>query len=541
MISASDVEKFGYCPLSWYLSFKQRLTEAKEEEREKAEEEDKKTQEALKKGEEAHHKASMDMEAIIKKQGRIQSTKISWLAFTVVSLLVAVNGGLILALIVYEQDNQVISRILTGVSLVWILVSLYYFISLLLTEKRLKWPFLGLLKFMVSKPQKRPRSRKEIKKRREFFLLALILIVIAAVLLFNVGIHSYVDKYVAQNILIIIALVWMLASSVILFFILRKKEHIPIYKNKYLIGFTLVAFIFALNAFIINRLDVIKEAKTVTLIFGFIAVVWMLVSLFILNIAFSESFRIHHNFKMLLTGKKKLMDTILTKLESGDIEERMKRHEKGVLYFAVISIFLGLNSAWVSINPNIDIAYILEIIALMWLIGASFLLFINLTTQREMGELKEAYKIEKDTKVEYTDTESTGGEKAKLFKSKKHGVSGRPDIILEKDDEHIPVEIKTGRVPKGPYFSHIIQIAAYGLVLEEEYGKRPSYGLIKYGPKGDEKEFKIDLDDDLMKLLKEKLDLMREGIKTGDVHRNHRRDGKCRSCSRRRDCPETLV
>jgi CRISPR-associated exonuclease Cas4 len=550
MISASDIEKFGYCPLSWYLSYKQRLEEGpldQEDPEEKKEETQKKekpekTEKALEKGKEAHKEAGIDLESIMKKQGQIESTRISWIAFVAISVLVAINGGLILALIIYEQDNEIVSRILAATSLLWIFISIYYFISLILTERRLKWPFLGLLRFMMSKPKIRPQTAKEYKKKMEFFKMAVIMMIIAGVLLFNVAIHYRdIDKQIAQNILIVIALVWMLASSIILFFTLRKGEHIALYKNKLLIGFTLVAFIFASNAFIINRLDVIKGAETVTLVFGIIAVIWLLLSLFFLNVAFSESFRIHHNIKRLLKKKTKIVSTLLQKLGPEDIEERVKRHEKGVLYFGVISIFLGLNSFIVGINPNIDIAYILEIVALIWLLAALFLMFINLTTQREMFRLKDLYKIGKKTKVSYADTESEGKKKAKLFKSKQLSISGRPDLIIEEKGEKIPVEIKTGRVPKGPFFSHILQLAAYGLVLEEEYGKRPPHGLIKYGPKGDEEEFKVDLDDDLMKLLKEKIDLIRKGMDTGDVHRNHRREGKCRSCSRRKDCPESLA
>src|SRR5437879_12680200 len=72
-------------------------------------------------------------------------------------------------------------------------------------------------------------------------------------------------------------------------------------------------------------------------------------------------------------------------------------------------------------------------------------------------------------------------EKPKLFVSKKHGLSGRPDAIVMDGDHHIPVELKTGRVPRGPLFSHILQVVAYCVLLEEEFGKPPQDGILPHG------------------------------------------------------------
>ncbi len=134
-------------------------------------------------------------------------------------------------------------------------------------------------------------------------------------------------------------------------------------------------------------------------------------------------------------------------------------------------------------------------------------------------------------KIRYTDDM----EGARLLISKTYLLSGRPDMIVERDGQLIPVEIKTGRVPRGPFFSHILQIAVYCLILEDTRS-RPPYGLIRYK----EKEFKIDFDEDLRDLVLDKIDLMRSQIKSGVVHRNHHRPGKCHNCSRRENCPERL-
>ncbi|MFP4052087.1 MAG: CRISPR-associated protein Cas4, partial [Thermoplasmata archaeon] len=77
----------------------------------------------------------------------------------------------------------------------------------------------------------------------------------------------------------------------------------------------------------------------------------------------------------------------------------------------------------------------------------------------------------------------------------------------------------------------------YCVLIEEEYDTAPPYGIIRYG----ETEFEIDYDDDLKELLLGKLEDMREAKQTRDIHRNHNRKGKCRNCSRRDLCSESLV
>jgi len=529
-VSASDIEKYGYCPLSWYLSFKQREGEIEVEE-----------DLALKKGKEAHITAGINLSEILQKQGEIKSTRISWIAFFAIAALLALNGGLLLLLIIGGQDNVLVSKMISGISLLWIGVSIYYFISLLLTERRMKLPFLALAKYLLSKPVKRAANKKTHKRNVEFFKMAVILAAIAGVLLSTAFIYTTdIDKHFVQNVLIIISLVWMFGTCVILFITLRSSD-IPPHRNQLLIGFTIVAFCLALNAFLVNRLEEFKQASSMTRVFVIISVIWLFLSLFFLNISFSESFRLLYNLKRLVKSKgiKPFLQGLSTKDEIGS---QIKSHEKGVLYFALLSFFLGMNSFLVGINPRMEIAYILEIISLLWLLGASFLLYVNLSTQQGIHNLKERYKIDTNARVEYVDDIRKKTGKPKLLKSRKRGISGRPDLILSENGYHIPVEIKSGRIPKGPYFSHILQLAAYGIIMEEEYGKRPPYGYIKYGPENAHVQFKIELDDKLMDVvLFEKVECIKKALYTKEVHKNHNRSGKCRNCSRGEVCPEALT
>lgn len=89
------------------------------------------------------------------------------------------------------------------------------------------------------------------------------------------------------------------------------------------------------------------------------------------------------------------------------------------------------------------------------------------------------------TKPVYSDTSTIPG---KVLYSDKLQLKGKPDYIIKKGNEYIPVEVKMGKTPTTPYRNHIAQLFAYCVLLEETYAIRPRYGVIKYP----EKEFEIE-------------------------------------------------
>ena len=205
--------------------------------------------------------------------------------------------------------------------------------------------------------------------------------------------------------------------------------------------------------------------------------------------------------------------------------------ERVILIFAMVATVLAvLGVSLVSIDDRL-LALAAVIVALVWLIGASFFLSRSLTSTGAAARVKTKYNVEK---VDYVDEASS---KPKLFESKAHGLRGRPDYVVLEEDLHIPVEVKTGRTPRGPLFSHILQVAAYCLLLEEEYGVAPPHGIIRY----EQASFDIEYNEDTKQLVIQKLAEMRAAIQKGEAHRNHNRPGKCRNCSRRNVCPERLA
>ena len=213
------------------------------------------------------------------------------------------------------------------------------------------------------------------------------------------------------------------------------------------------------------------------------------------------------------------------------IEERRRttRYEQGVAIAAIVGMVVALNAVSL-LQDNFMLGVVVEVIALLWLIGASFAL------NRSLKFAKVADNKRKEQAVEGTIL-YVDGENSRLLRSEKYGLTGRPDYILEVGDELVPVELKTGRKPRGPLFSHVIQVSAYCMLVEDAMNRKVSHGILRYG----DVEHEIDLDDDMRDLVIGKLAEMREESRTGDVHRNHQREGKCRSCSRRDKCPERLA
>jgi len=202
--------------------------------------------------------------------------------------------------------------------------------------------------------------------------------------------------------------------------------------------------------------------------------------------------------------------------------------ERAFALSSVLAVFIILNLIIIYDVPT-EMAMVCMVLSLIWLIGTSIALFVSLSSQKE-SEIRKG-EAHTRAKITYIGTDSSG-----LLRSEKFGLSGRPDYILQENGEVVPVEMKSGRMPKGPLFSHIVQLAAYCLILSEDPNNKVTRGILKYGTQ----EFDIDFDEGLKALVMCKLVEMRDALDKGEAHRNHNRPGKCRSCSRRDECPEKI-
>jgi len=139
-------------------------------------------------------------------------------------------------------------------------------------------------------------------------------------------------------------------------------------------------------------------------------------------------------------------------------------------------------------------------------------------------------------RVIYTDTRAWGPLEKPLFDADL-GLTGKPDYLVEKDGRIIPVEVKSGRTPQAPYDAHIFQVAAYCLLVEKAYGKRPPYGILHYP----QRDFAVDYTPGLESALLDLLAEMRRDERRASVDRSHADEARCRGCGFRSACDQKLA
>jgi CRISPR-associated exonuclease Cas4 len=139
-------------------------------------------------------------------------------------------------------------------------------------------------------------------------------------------------------------------------------------------------------------------------------------------------------------------------------------------------------------------------------------------------------------RVIYTDTRTWGAPLEQPLFNKELSLTGKPDYLVEQKGQIIPVEVKSGRAPESPYDSHIYQLAAYCLLVEKTYGKRPPYGIIHYPTRTFAVDYTSALESSLLDLL---ADLRRDENRT-EVNCSHAEPARCRKCGFRSLCDQKL-
>ena len=138
-------------------------------------------------------------------------------------------------------------------------------------------------------------------------------------------------------------------------------------------------------------------------------------------------------------------------------------------------------------------------------------------------------------RVVYTDTGGWGRLERPLF-SREFQLTGKPDYLVADGPDLIPVEVKSGHAPAQPYTSHILQLAAYCLLVEECYGRQPPYGIVKYADRTFEVDYTPELEEELLATLED----MRADLAEGGAPRDHDDARRCRACGYRAQCDQSL-
>ncbi len=208
------------------------------------------------------------------------------------------------------------------------------------------------------------------------------------------------------------------------------------------------------------------------------------------------------------------------------------KFETGLLFSIIL---LGIHSiALVAADNRSQAGFILFTLAMFWTLAASWQLQRVLLTENSAELARKDVGLEKDTEIAYSDDE----EKSGLLIDENSGLRGRPDQIVVIDGEFIPVEQKTGRIPKRPHTSHKMQLLAYLHLVEISTKRNSPYGILRYG---NDDIHQIKWDEESKQELTKSIQEIQRLMVEGGAKRNHQRKGKCQNCSRRYACNESLA
>lgn len=116
----------------------------------------------------------------------------------------------------------------------------------------------------------------------------------------------------------------------------------------------------------------------------------------------------------------------------------------------------------------------------------------------------------------------------------RYRLAGRPDYLVHTRQGPVPVEVKPGRRAAAPYTGDVLQLGAYLLLVEEETGHRPPYGLLRYR----EQTFEIANTPALQKQVIACLEDMRALRQGGQAPApQHAEPQRCARCGQREHCP----
>jgi CRISPR-associated exonuclease Cas4 len=116
---------------------------------------------------------------------------------------------------------------------------------------------------------------------------------------------------------------------------------------------------------------------------------------------------------------------------------------------------------------------------------------------------------------------------ARVLRSARYGLSGKPDYLIEEHGRIVPVEVKPTRRSPRPWLRDVVQLAAYCLLLSEAEPRFGGYGYLRYASRTFRIDFTASLRDELLRTLAE----LRADLTAPDVDPNHHDPRRCARCS----------
>ncbi len=144
------------------------------------------------------------------------------------------------------------------------------------------------------------------------------------------------------------------------------------------------------------------------------------------------------------------------------------------------------------------------------LIGSSFMVSMKkMPSKLFLAGYRIVYTDQKESRKKDDIVYST------LLYSLKYDIQGKPDYIFQNNISRrlIPVEIKSGSIGDNdsPHKGDLLQLAAYFLIIEEVYGRRPKAGRLMYR----DYMFEVKNNRAIRREVKKTLSQMRRMLKSG--------------------------
>jgi CRISPR-associated exonuclease Cas4 len=115
------------------------------------------------------------------------------------------------------------------------------------------------------------------------------------------------------------------------------------------------------------------------------------------------------------------------------------------------------------------------------------------------------------------------------------GLRGIIDQVEIYENDFVPYELKTGKVPeKGVWPNHKIQIGAYILMLQEKYGKPIKEAFVKYLDSDEARQITMNpfLKDEILALIKK----VNETLVQKEIPVYTQNENKCKNCELSQEC-----
>ena len=268
-----------------------------------------------------------------------------------------------------------------------------------------------------------------------------------------------------------------------------------------------------------------------------LAVVWLTLSITLIALPWREWFGWNTAIQSLEQDLKTWVDehSIVSIIQGPDFKggwSKGGRVEASMMLGAIVLTIHGIG-LWGARNRE-QAGFILLMVAMLWTLFSSWRLQQALVAETVANQSIEETGLKDGSEVVFSDE----GDEAGILVDEELGLRGKPDQIIVVDGEFIPLEQKTGRIPKSPFASHRMQLLAYLKLIDANTSIRPQYGVLRYGK---DELHQIDWNTESEQILIDSVHEIQRLMREGGATRNHERPGKCKNCSRRHGCSESLV